>query len=156
MNHYKQGMTAIEILVVVVVLGIIFSITLPQFSKMRENQVLKNAVSDILSVVNKAQSKTLASEDSSSYGVHFESDKVIIFKGVSFVVGNVNNEIINIVSPANISNVTINGASGTSGDIYFNRLSGSLNNTGINTVTVSTPAVSKIITIYSTGVASVN
>ena len=60
-------------------LGIIFSIAIPQFSKTRENQVLKSAVNDILSSLNKAQSQTLASADSSSYGVHFQSDKVIIF-----------------------------------------------------------------------------
>lgn len=141
-----------EILVVVAVLGIIFSITLPQFSKVRENQVLKNAVSDVLSSLNKAQSKTLASLDSSSYGVHFDSDKVIIFKGTTFSSGNVNNETINIVSPAIISSVTLLPSGGV--DLYFNRLSGTPNVTG--EIVVSSTNYWKVVTISGTGAISVD
>ena len=153
-NHYKQGVTGIELLIVVVVLGIIFSIAIPQFSKTRENQVLKSAVNDILSSLNKAQSQTLASADSSSYGVHFQSDKVIIFKSVVFSAGDPDNETINIITPASISNVALGAGGPTSGNVYFNRLSGSPNTTG--TITVSTSSFSKIITISATGTASSN
>lgn len=143
-----------ELMVVVVVLGIIFSIFIPQFSKMRENQVLKSAINDITSSLKKAQSQTLASLNSSEYGVHFQSDKVIIFKGTIFVVDDINNETINITTPASISSVTLGGVSGESGNIYFNRLSGTPNQTG--TTTVLTPSFSKIITISTTGAVSVN
>lgn len=149
-------MTIIEVLVVVAVLGIIFSIVIPQFSKMRENQVLKSGVVDVLSSINKARSQTLASLSSSEYGVHFQTDKVIIFKGTAFSDSDMSNETINLTAPANISNVTINGASGVSGNIYFNRLSGTSSNTGINTITISTTSYSKIITIWATGATSVN
>jgi prepilin-type N-terminal cleavage/methylation domain-containing protein len=153
-NPHKQGMTVIELLIVIAVLGIVFSIVIPQFSKTRENQVLKNTVSDILSSLNKAQSRTLASVNSSSYGVHFQSDKIVIFKGTVFSAGDANNETINITTPANISNVTFAGVSGNSGDVYFNRLSGTPNQNG--TITVSTSSFSKVITISATGAASVN
>ncbi|MFA5932165.1 MAG: prepilin-type N-terminal cleavage/methylation domain-containing protein [Candidatus Paceibacterota bacterium] len=152
-NFYKKGFTVVELLIVLAVIGIIFSIVLPQFSAIRENQVLKGAVNDIISSLNKAQSQTLSSVNSSSYGVHFQSDKVIIFLGTTFLVNDMN-ETINIISPANISNVTLSGVSGNSGDIYFNRLSGIPSKTG--TITVSTPSYSKIITISTTGVISVN
>ncbi|KKR70240.1 MAG: hypothetical protein UU13_C0010G0005 [Candidatus Nomurabacteria bacterium GW2011_GWB1_40_7] len=143
---YKKGMTVIEILVVVVVLGIIFLIVIPQFSKMRENQALKNAVGEIISSLNKAQSQTLASVDSSSYGVHFQPDKVIIFKGAIFSVGDANNETIDIILPAIIL---------TSGNVYFNRLTGS--SAGINSISVGIPdGPQKTISISATGVASVN
>ena len=153
-NHYKQGITALELLVIVAVLGVIFSIVIPQFSKTRELQVLKSATSDILSSLNKAQSRTLASVNSSSYGVHLQSDKIIIFKGTVFSVGDANNETINIVTPASISNVTLSGVGSTSGNIYFNRLSGAPNVAG--TVTISTASFSKIITISATGAANSN
>lgn len=153
-NFYKKGITAMEILVVIGVLGLIFAIVLPQFSKMRENQVLKSAVGDVLSSFNKARSETLASVDSSSFGVHLQSDKVIIFKGTVYVVNDVNNETTEIVAPASISNVTLGGVSGNSGDLYFNRLSGTPSATG--TVTVSTSSRSKIITISAIGVVSSN
>ena len=147
-------MTIIEVLAVITVLGIIFSIVIPQFSKTKELQVLKNGVQDGLSSINKARSQTLASLNSSEYGVHFQSDKVIIFKGDIFDPSATDNETINIVTPANISNVTLGGISGNSGDVYFNRLSGSPSRTG--TITISTTSYSKIITISATGVASSN
>ena len=102
-KFYEKGITIVELLVVIAVLGIIFSITLPQFSKIRENQVLKNGVTEILSSISKARSQTLSSLQSSEYGVHFQPDKVIIFKGVVFDVGATNNETIDIISPATIS-----------------------------------------------------
>lgn len=153
-NLYKKGITVLEILIVLAILAGMFAIVIPQFSKIRENQVLKNAVGEVISSLNKAQSQTLASLNSSSYGVHFQSDKIIIFKGTVFSVGDINNQTINITTPASISNVTLALASGSSGDLYFNRLSGTPNKTG--TVTVSTSSFSKIITISVTGMASIN
>ena len=153
-NFYKQGITALEIIIVLAVLAVVFAIVIPQFSKIRENQVLKSTTSDILSNLNKARAQTLASVNSSSYGVHFQSDKVIIFKGTVFSDGDANNETTNIIAPATISNVTLGGVSGNSGDVYFNRLSGLPNVTG--TITSSTTSYSKIITISATGVASAN
>lgn len=153
-SFYKKGITVIELLVVLVVLGVIFSVATPQFSKMRENQVLKNGVQDILSSLDKAHSQTLASLNSSVYGVRFEADKVIIFTGTYFDSEAIDNKIINIVAPATISKITLNSINDTSGEMYFNRLSGSPSKIG--TVTISTTNYSKIITIWATGMASVN
>ncbi len=149
-----RGITVIELLVVLAVLGIIIAVVIPQFSKTRENQVLKSGVQDVLSSINKARSQTLSSLNSSSYGVHFQSDEVIIFKGTSFSDNDPNNENISITSPASISNVILNLISAIPGEIYFNRLSGSPSKTG--TVTISTTNYSKIITISATGAASVD
>ena len=153
-NFYKKGITALELLVALAVFGIIISIVIPQFSKMRENQVLKTGVADILSSIDKARSQTFSSLNSFEYGVHFQSDKVIIFKDINFSAVASDNEEINITPPASITNVTFGGQSGTSGDVYFNRLSGSPSTVG--TITISTPSYSKIITISATGFASVN
>ena len=143
-----------EILIVLAVLGLIFAVVLPQFSKIREGQVLKSAVEDILSSLDKARSQTLSSLNSLEYGVHLQSDKVIIFKGKVFSALASDNETINIATPASISNVTLGGVSSTSGNIYFNRLSGAPSTTG--TITILTPSYSKIITLSGTGVVSVN
>lgn len=147
----RRGISIIEILFVISALAIIFSVVVPQFSKIREMQVLKNGVGDILSSINKARGETLSSLNSSSYGVHFQSDKVIIFKGTVFSDIDINNETINIVSPATISNIALQGGGS---DFYFNRLSGSPSTTG--TLTVSTTSYLKIITISATGSANSN
>jgi Tfp pilus assembly protein FimT len=154
LSFYKKGISVVEILVIITVLGIIFSIVVPQFSKNKELQVLKSGTGDILSTINKARIETISSLNSSSYGVHFQSDKVIIFKGTVFLANDLNNEAVNILTPASISNVTLGGVSGNFGDVYFNRLSGSPSTTG--TITISAGSYSKIITISATGVVSSN
>ena len=153
-NIRIKGIGLIEVLIVFAVMGVLVLIALPQFSKLKENQVLRTSVSDTVSAVNKAHSRTLASVNSYSYGVHFQSDKVIIFRGTTFSASDPLNEQINIVSPASITNVTLNGSSGTSGNFYFNRLSGSPSKTG--TITISAASSTKIITISATGAASSN
>src|SRR3989338_5558502 len=115
-NFYHKGFSFIEIMIVVAVIGILVAIVLPQFSKTRENQVLKNAVRDVLSSIDKARSQTLSSLDSSEYGVHFQSNSIIIFKGTTFSSGAGDNETINIVTPATISNIALTGGAV---DTYF-------------------------------------
>ncbi|MFA6000334.1 MAG: hypothetical protein WC783_05180 [Candidatus Paceibacterota bacterium] len=150
----KQGVTIIELLVIFSIITVLFSIISFKFLDMREQQVLKNTVNDVVSSVNKARSQTLSSLLSSSYGVHFETDKIIIFKGTVFSAGAGDNEVTEIISPATISNVTLNGSSGTSGDFYFNRLDGVPSKTG--TVTISTDSSSVVLTISTTGSVSTN
>jgi len=153
-KNKNGGITVVELLISISILALILAVVLPQFSRMRSNQVLKNATIDIMSALHKAQSQTLASLNSSEYGVRFESDQVVIFSGTTFSAIAPDNEYINITGPATISNVTLNGSSGTAGDLYFTRLSGTPSKTG--TISVYTPNLSKIITISDSGAISLN
>ncbi len=153
-NFLKKGFTALEFIIVLALVFILVSVVTVSFSKSRESQFLKTAVADSLSAIDKARGETLSSLNSSEYGVHFQSDKVIIFKGKVFSSGDSSNETISITSPVSISNVTLGGVSGTSGEFYFNRLSGAPSASG--SVTMTTTNFSKIITISATGIASVN
>ena len=150
----QKGLTLMEILIVLAVLGIIIATVMFQFSKTRANQVFQNGIADVLSALDKARGDTLSSLNSSTYGVHFQSNQVVIFKGTVYNSGASDNQVITIVTPANITNVTFGGVSGNSGDIYFNRLSGSPSTTG--TITLVADDYSKTITISATGVASTN
>lgn len=143
-----------ELLIVLSVIAIVILAVLPRFSQIRDNAILKSTVDDVLSSINKAKNQTLSSLNSSEYGVHFQSDKVIIFKGKVFSAGASSNEVIGITAPANISDVTFGGVSGASGDVYFNRLYNVPSTTG--TITISANSLSKIVTIYATGVVSSN
>jgi len=147
----RRGISLVEVLVVIAIVGIIAAIVFPQFSKMKENQVIKNATAETLSAIEKARSQTLSSLNSSEYGVHFQSDKVIIFKGKVFSDSAIDNENIEIVSPANISSTNFSGGGA---NVFFNRLSGSPSTTG--TITIDTTNMQKIITISATGTASIN
>ena len=143
-----------ELLIVLAIVGIIVAIAVSQFSKIRNAQILKSTTEDILSVLNKARSQTLASLNSLQYGVRFETNRVVIFNGTTYDSNNASNEVINISSIARISSIAL-----TDGvtDIYFNRLNGTASNTGTIVVSISSDvSLSKIITISKTGGVSVN
>ena len=150
----NRGITLIEFILVFAVLALLFSVAIPRFGMIRERQVLKAAASDIVSSLNKARSSTLSSVNSSSYGVNFTPDEIMIFNGTTFSAGASGNESILLSAPAQISNVTLNGTSGTTGNLYFHRLSGEPSKSG--TVTVSTPNFSQTITISPTGAFNAN
>jgi Tfp pilus assembly protein FimT len=155
-NYLKnqRGVSALELITVISIILILIIIVFSKFSSVREGQVIKSAVEGVLSSIDRARGETLSSLNSSEYGVHFQSDKVIIFKGKVFSAGDSLNESIDLTTPASITNVTFGGVSGTSGDVYFNRLSGMPSTTG--TISINTGSYSKIITISATGSASVN
>jgi prepilin-type N-terminal cleavage/methylation domain-containing protein len=153
-NFYQKGISLMELLIVLAIVGIIVAIAVSQFSKIRNAQILKSTTEDILSVLNKARSQTLASLNSLQYGVRFETNRVVIFNGTTYDSNNASNEVINISSIARISSIAL-----TDGvtDIYFNRLNGTASNTGTIVVSISSDvSLSKIITISKTGGVSVN
>jgi Tfp pilus assembly protein FimT len=153
-NFYKnqKGITVVEILIAIAVITILSVLVLPGFAKIKKVQVLKSATEDIVSVIGKARSQTLDSLDSSAYGVHFSTDKVVLFKGTSYSENNPDNENVEIISPATISSISLTGGAV---NVYFNKLSGLPSASG--SVTVATPGItSKVITISATGSASSN
>ncbi|HPS21418.1 MAG TPA: prepilin-type N-terminal cleavage/methylation domain-containing protein [Candidatus Paceibacterota bacterium] len=147
----SKGISVIEMLVVVAVIGILLAVVLPQFSGVKNAQVLNSAAQDVVSTLNKARSQTLASLDSSEYGVHFQSDKIVLFKGTSYSSSSSNNEDVNMISPATISNINFTGSAT---NIYFSRLTGSPSASG--TATISVGEKTKTITVSSTGIVSLN
>jgi prepilin-type N-terminal cleavage/methylation domain-containing protein len=151
MKQYTKGFTAIEIVIVLAIVVLLIAVVLPPLEKMKQNQVLKSAVADISSTLNKAKSQTLSSVNSLEYGVHFQSDKIVIFQGNTYSAANSTNEDVQITYPAYISNINLTGGAS---DIYFDKLSGAPNKTG--DITVSIPTQSKTVTISATGAVSSN
>lgn len=147
--NLQKGISALEVIIVIVILVLLISVTLAKFKDLRESQALQVATTEIVSVLKKANSQTLASIDSSEYGVHFSTNAVIIFKGTSYPSGS--DETTAIDDPAYISAITLAGGGD---DVYFNRLSGVPSTTG--TVTVAVSGATKTITIGATGIISVD
>jgi prepilin-type N-terminal cleavage/methylation domain-containing protein len=153
-NFYHKGITFLELVIVIAIIGIIIAVALPQFSTIKNAQIIKGAGEDILSVLGKARSQTLASLNSSQYGVHFESNRVIIFTGTVYNSGDTSNVIENISAPAVISSISLTGGGS---DIYFNRLNGTVSKTGTIVVSIpSSASFTKTITISATGGVSMN
>lgn len=148
-----KGFTLIEILFVLSILGILFAIVTPQFNRMKDNQILNSTTDEVLSTINKASSQSLASFDSSAYGVAFASDRITLFKGTVYDVNAVTNEVVYLKSPAIISNISFGGVS----SLYFNRLTGVPSANGSFSIELSSGSdAEKVISIDATGRISTN
>jgi prepilin-type N-terminal cleavage/methylation domain-containing protein len=78
-NFFKQGITFVEIIIVIAILLIIIAIAVPNFNGLKKNQLLNNFNEEILLALNKAKSLSLSSLNSSEYGVHFSTNEVVFF-----------------------------------------------------------------------------
>lgn len=153
-NFSQKGITFIELLIVIAIIIILIAVVSPQFSKVKNLQILKGTGEDVVSLLRKARSETLASLNSTEYGVHFSSNQVVLFSGTTYNPNSASNQIDSISSPATISAISLTGGAV---DVYFNRLSGTASKTGTITISISSDAsLTKTITISGTGVASIN
>ncbi|MDP6249540.1 MAG: hypothetical protein QGH26_01800 [Candidatus Pacebacteria bacterium] len=146
----KKGFTMTETIIIVAVSIILFAIIVSAFSGFNKNQSLNSTSSEVVSVLNEARALTLASLDNKAYGVHFQSDKVIFFKGSVFSSSDPDNKITTISSKISISNISLNGGGD---DIIFQRLTGKTDQDGTITLSlVSDPSKSKTITVGVSGI----
>lgn len=157
-NFKNEGRSVVEIILVVAIVVVLLAVVSYSISGFRDSQSMKNAVVDVTSSLDKAKSETLAGLNSLNYGVHFQSDKVVIFNSTSYSAGTNTNENINIISPAVISCISIPSSSpcvatGTT-DIYFVRLTGIPNNSA--SLTITSGNLTKNVIINSAGGVSVN
>lgn len=116
-----KGFTFIEIVIVLAIIFIILTITMVSLGNFKENQYLKNNVNESVSLINQARSRTLSSEDFSQYGIHFESNQIVLFKGTSYIVGDSNNIILSLSGFIEISMISLDGGGP---DLVFQKLNG--------------------------------
>jgi prepilin-type N-terminal cleavage/methylation domain-containing protein len=156
-SRYNQGFTLIELLAVVAIIGVLVAVVISSLSTFRSRQALKNTTDDIISLINDARVKTISSVNSTNYGVHIESARLVEFSGATFVNGSSSNRQIDIDSSVTIPSSGGINLSGGGSDVIFTRLSGDTSNYGTIVVQLSSnSSVKKTITINQTGVVSVN
>jgi len=142
----------LEIIISLTIFLILAIIVVSSFSSFRNNQELTNAVQETINLLNLARSKTLSSEGSSQYGVHFESSRIVLFKGVSFSESNPDNNVAVFSSLIEISAINLNGEGN---NLVFQRLTGKTDNYGTITLGIkSDVSKTKIIDIKNTGIVN--
>lgn len=122
-----RGFTFIEIVIVLAIIFIILTITMVSLGNFKEDQYLKNNVNEAVSLINQARSRTLSSEDFSQYGIHFESNRAVLFKGTSYVAGDSNNTILSLSDFIEISTISLDGGGP---DLIFEKLNGKTDQPG--------------------------
>jgi prepilin-type N-terminal cleavage/methylation domain-containing protein len=131
-----QGLTLIEVLVVISILLIILGITIQSFRYFQGNEALSDSAEKIINILRMAQSRTLASEGSSQYGVYFnditDPQQYILFKlfdSVSYndPLRNTSSDEVHEISKS-VEIYDIDLVSGH--EVVFSRLSGETLNSG--------------------------
>ncbi len=116
----RDGFTLVEILIVIAILGILSAISILTFRALYTNATLRAATQEVYLMLEDARSRTLASEDAFTYGVHIASSSVTRFRGSVYVAGDANNVVYVFEGGVTATGTIV--ASGSS--IVFERLTG--------------------------------
>lgn len=145
----QKGLSLIELLVVVSVIIILIGLAFISYRLFEKGTELEVTAQNILVTLKLAQTKTLASEGASQYGVHFENNKYILFKGDTYQEGAVENKIYQLPKRLEIYNIDL--ADGGN-DVIFKRISGHTQQNGtIKLRIISIPDRTRTIIIQSYG-----
>lgn len=144
----NKGISLIEVLVVIFVI-IIITIAIINYRSFGQKTELDNTAQNILSALRLAQTKTIASEQASQYGVHFENSQYISFAGNSYQPADPDNKTHKIPSRLEIYQIDLIGEGN---NVIFQRINGYTNQNGIISLRITAqPSNTKTIVIHSFG-----
>ena len=101
----KKSFTLIEILLVLGILTVLISLTLPLSLSFYKSQQLYSHTQDLIQVLRRAQLKAITAEADSSFGIYFDENqkKYILFRGSFFDPAAPDNEEFNLPQIININ-----------------------------------------------------
>ena len=150
MNH--RGFTLIELLVAVFVIVLATTGITVALSHYTRTQALHGATRLVISEIEDARGRTLSSKGSSEYGVFFDDDRVVLFRGGNYSAGDPANEVTILDTRTTILSVSLSGGGS---EIVFERLSGEASEDGtVEVALVNDPSIKQTITIQGTGLVS--
>lgn len=152
MKNFSKGFTLIEFLISIAVIGVIIAITVPSLISFRKNQAIQNSTNAVVSLLEEARAKTLASYNNTFYSVKFDSDKATMFTGGTYSSASADNKVLLYEVPVVLQTVSLNG-SGSS--VSFDRIKGTTSQYG--TIILQIPSSSsRTITVSAGGIVSRN
>lgn len=144
----EPGFTIIEVLLVVVIGSALFLISLTALRTLRQHADIDSAIHQLIATVQLARNKTLASQDESNYGVHFESGRYVLFKGSTYNASASDNEVHNLLSQLEMYSINVGGGS----DVVFDRVYGTTSDAGtVSMRVIAEPTNNKAISILTSG-----
>ena len=147
---YTRGFTLIEIIIVISIIVFLISVSIISYRSFEKSTELKKTTQDIISILKLAQAKTTASNEASQYGVHFENNKYILFKGSEYQSESEDNKTYNISNRLEIYDMNLSGGGI---DIIFQRINGKTEQNGnISIKIISNPSEFQTISIKSSGI----
>jgi prepilin-type N-terminal cleavage/methylation domain-containing protein len=122
-----KGFTFIEVLIVIALLGLLVGLSIPFYQSFQVSNQLDTTAFEIVQTLRLAQAKAMAGENEENFGVHFESQKFVLFEGDVYQNADPANEVTEI--PKTLSVATSFGQ-----NIIFSRIKGETSPGGTVTV----------------------
>lgn len=149
----QKGFTLIEIILVLAIGALLTSFVALSFSKVNEHEVLNTNSDLIVSILNEARSMTLSSVGDTGYGVHFDTEQVVLFRGATYSAVSGTNVPTALNSRVALRNISFGGGS----NVVFNRLTGATAQSGTLEIYLKSATTTyKTITVSGTGVSERN
>lgn len=146
-----NGFSLIEIIVVVAIIMLLIGLAGASFRTFGQNVSLGSAAQRVVIVLDEARNRTIGSEDDSHFGVHFEADRYVLFKGDTYNANSPDNVVHTLPTGIELSAITLAGGGS---DVPFAGVSGRTTKTGTVTLRrTSDTAVTQTITIAPLGQA---
>lgn len=158
MIKMDAGFTLFEVVIVVLILSILAAIVVADFLSLQKKSDLEGSANEIATVLRLAQSRTVASESSSKYGVYFDNlvspNKYVLFKGTSYTTREVgSDQTYFFPNTLEFSSVSLSDGNET----VFEKLTGASEKSGSVTIRFKADASqTKTVYISSSGVIDFN
>ena len=150
----EKGFTLLEVLIVVGILALLVTLSAKPLLSFYRNIRFQGAVENVLTMLDEARKSTLSSYNSSQYGVHFETNRTVLFRGDTFTEPNPENDEYIFSDIIEISSSTFSGGGD---DVVFERITGETANGGVlEIVLLTASSTRKIITIHTSGLVEVD
>lgn len=147
----NTGFTLLEILVVLSIITVLIGVSIGVYGSLRNRSALDVDAQKIVSALRLARNRTLASQNTSSHGVHFETsdDSFTNFEGSTYNPADPNNKTVFLNSRIEFLNIQLLGSAP---DSIFSRLSGQTLQDGfIEIADTSDSTETRIICIETSG-----
>ena len=149
---HNNGFTLIEILLVIAVLIILLAMSIVFLQSSQKQSDLQSSSQEIISALKRAQNRTLASENDSTFGVFVDTisspHRYILFQGSTYIPSPLD-EISFLSDSVEFSVVDLGGVD----EIVFDRLEGTTSQPGDITIRLkSSPSQTRVIYIDALGV----
>jgi prepilin-type N-terminal cleavage/methylation domain-containing protein len=105
-----RGFTLIELIIVIGISAVLVSLSASVYVSLGQRSDVDREAQELESVLSLARSKTLASENEQSFGVHIEStaNEYFLFEGTAYSPIDPDNERFDIATGVSISSLNLN------------------------------------------------
>jgi len=144
----NNGLTILEVLISAGIITLLSAIVIIGLLPLQKQTDVAITSQQIITTLQLARNRALASVDDESYGVHFESNLYVLFTGTTYSASDPDNEVRQLSSDIEINNISIGGGD----NVVFDRLIGTTSNSGSITLRqISDPTDNRTISILPIG-----